>query len=111
MGILSSILVEIYFKELDIFMEAKIKRFNEVVGCVDFGNNSCFGFRKLVYVRYLDDFLVGVVSSYEEVLTIQGEVREFLRRELLLEVKDMKLGRVRHASFLRRFLGVLVRVV
>jgi group II intron reverse transcriptase/maturase len=37
------------------------------------------GFRRLWYVRYADDFLLGLIGTKEDALTIKKKIREFLK--------------------------------
>lgn len=50
-------------------------------------------FRRLVYVRYADDFLIGVIGSQQDALDIKNEVGIFLK-ENLHEVKGNSNGRI-----------------
>lgn len=61
-------------------------------------------YRRLRYVRYADDFLLGFVGTKAEALEIKESLRQFLKRELNLELsKDKTLithGRTERANFL-----------
>lgn len=67
------------------------------------------GFRRLLYCRYADDFVLGVIGSKQEAETLKRDVQEFLRTELALEVAEEKSG-VHHASDGVEFLGYRVRI-
>jgi hypothetical protein len=47
-------------------------------------------FRRLTYVRYADDFLLGYIGSKEEARVIKTELTRFLRDELTLELSEEK---------------------
>lgn len=47
-------------------------------------------FRRLHYVRYADDFLIGVTGTKDEAETIKAQVRAFIEDELKLEVSTEK---------------------
>jgi hypothetical protein len=47
-------------------------------------------FKRLKYVRYVDDFVVGVVGSYREAVEIRDKIRAFLRNELKLTLNSKK---------------------
>jgi group II intron reverse transcriptase/maturase len=66
------------------------------------------GYRRLLYCRYADDFVLGVIGSKQEAEAIKHEVQEFLRTELALEVNEEKSG-VHHATDGVEFLGYRVR--
>jgi hypothetical protein len=67
------------------------------------------GFRRLRYVRYADDFLLGLIGTKEEALVIKEKVREFLA-DLGLTLSETKTL-ITHAKTERaRFLGYEVRI-
>jgi RNA-directed DNA polymerase len=61
-------------------------------------------YKRLRYVRYADDFLLGVIGSKEEARTIMLAVESFLTTTLKLEVSTERSG-IRKASKGARFLG------
>jgi len=61
-------------------------------------------FRRLQYVRYADDFLLGFIGPKAEAEGIKRQLGEFLRDNLKLELSDEKTL-VTHASEGARFLG------
>ena len=50
------------------------------------------GYKRLVYCRYCDDFVAGVIGSRGEAQEIMGAVGTFLERELKLQIADEKMG-------------------
>lgn len=65
-------------------------------------------FRRLKYIRYADDFVIGVTGNRREALQIMDEVKQFLNEQLDLEVSEEKSG-LRHSSKGTKFLGYLFR--
>lgn len=65
-------------------------------------------FRRLRYVRYADDFLMGVIGSRAEALEVMRKVEVFLADHLKLRVSASKSG-IREARNGARFLGYDVR--
>jgi group II intron reverse transcriptase/maturase len=61
-------------------------------------------YRRMLYCRDADDFLLGVIGSRHEAERVKREVQEFLRSELALEASEEKSG-VHHASDGVEFLG------
>lgn len=61
-------------------------------------------YRKLWYVRYADDFIVGVIGSKAEAESAMREIRSFIEHELLLEVAEDKTS-IKRAKDGVRFLG------
>jgi len=47
-------------------------------------------FRKLFYIRYADDIIIGVTGGYEDAEKIKTHVQNFLDKELKLELKAQK---------------------
>ncbi|MFK4047920.1 reverse transcriptase domain-containing protein [Roseomonas mucosa] len=61
-------------------------------------------YRRLRYVRYADDFLIGVIGSKADAVAVLERVRAFLRNTLHLDVSPEKTGIVK-ATDGARFLG------
>ena len=67
-------------------------------------------FKRVRYVRYADDFLIGVSGSRADCKNLRGEISEFLERELEL---DLNVGKTRitHArSESAAFLGYRIHI-
>jgi group II intron reverse transcriptase/maturase len=60
--------------------------------------------RKLKYVRYADDFLIGVIGSKEDCTKIKEDLKDFLRDKLKLELSEDKTL-ITHAEKPAKFLG------
>lgn len=67
-------------------------------------------FKRLVYVRYADDFLMGVIGSKEEAMEIKREIAQFLEKELKLTLSQEKTL-ITHSAKPAEFLGYQVKVV
>lgn len=65
--------------------------------------------KKIVYVRYADDFLIGVNGTKEECQQIKQCLKEFLEQYLQLELSDEKT-KITHSSENARFLGYDISV-
>ena len=57
-------------------------------------------FRRLVYVRYADDFLIGVIGSQQDAFDIKNKVGAFLKENLHLEMSEEKTL-ITHAKRIR----------
>lgn len=63
------------------------------------------GYRRLRYIRYADDFLLGFVGPHSEAETIKQRIKDWLRTNLKLDLSDQKTL-ITHASTQEaRFLG------
>lgn len=65
--------------------------------------------KKLVYVRYADDFLIGLNGTKEECQQIKSLLKVFLANRLKLELSDEKT-KITHSADCAHFLGYDVRV-
>jgi len=66
------------------------------------------GYRRLLYCRYADDFLVGIIGSKDDARKVMGQIKDFLGQTLALEASEEKSG-IRKASEGALFLGYTVR--
>jgi len=67
-------------------------------------------YRRLRYVRYADDFLLGFIGPKSEAEEITKEIREFLQEELKLELSEAKTLVTNARSEKARFLGYEIGV-
>lgn len=65
--------------------------------------------KKIVYVRYADDFLIGISGTKEEASWFKQQIKEWLMEHLQLELSDEKT-KITHSSEPARFLGYDVAV-
>jgi group II intron reverse transcriptase/maturase len=63
------------------------------------------GYRRLRYIRYADDFLLGFDGPKDEAEEIKGRLAEFLRGQLKLELSEEKTLITHAVSEKARFLG------
>jgi Reverse transcriptase (RNA-dependent DNA polymerase). len=68
-------------------------------------------YRRLKYVRYADDFVLGFVGPRSEAEEIKQQLRKFLREELKLELSEEKTLITHAASEAARFLGYEITVL
>lgn len=67
------------------------------------------GYRAIQYVRYADDFIIGVIGSKEDAQQVKSDVKEFLADTLKLTMSDEKT-KITHTGDLSRFLGYDITV-
>lgn len=65
--------------------------------------------KKFTYVRYADDWLVGICGNKQECVELKAEIAEFLKTELNLTLSEEKTL-ITHSSEKVRFLGYDIRV-
>jgi len=61
-------------------------------------------YRRIVYVRYADDFLIGIIGSKEDARRVKADVAAFIGGQLHLEMSDEKTL-ITHGNDFARFLG------
>ena len=66
-------------------------------------------YRRLFYCRYADDFVFGIIGTKDEARNILEEIKDFIQKELKLQIAEQKSG-IRHAGEPTRFLGYDLRV-
>ena len=66
-------------------------------------------FRRLYYVRYVDDFVVGVIGSYKNTLDIQEKIRIFLKNTLKLTLNEKKTFITNFSKKPIKFLGAYIK--
>jgi len=67
------------------------------------------GYKRLKYVRYADDFIIGVIGCRKDCEKIKGDIKTFLSDKLDLTLSDEKTL-ITHAQRPARFLGYDVHV-
>lgn len=65
--------------------------------------------KKIKYIRYADDFIIGIKGSHEDCLWIKSKLTEFIGQTLKMELSEEKTL-ITHSSEYARFLGYDVRV-
>ena len=66
-------------------------------------------FRRLQYVRYADDFIIGIIGAKEDARVVKQEVSSYIASQLKLELSDEKTL-VTKATDRAKFLGFEIRV-
>jgi len=65
-------------------------------------------YRRLFYVRYADDFLIGITGSQREAVDVLDRVRSFLSEELKISLKESKTHIVHFKKQAIFFLGTTI---
>lgn len=66
-------------------------------------------FRRLQYVRYADDFLIGIIGAKKDAENVKSEIGKYIAKQLKLELSDEKTL-VTKATDKAKFLGFDIRV-
>ncbi|MEI5905672.1 reverse transcriptase domain-containing protein [Bacillus spongiae] len=78
-GNISPILANIYLHEFDSFIDKQIKFSN----CNRVGQK----YQKIKFIRYVDDFVIGISGSKKCALWVKEEISCFLKKELRLQLR------------------------
>jgi group II intron reverse transcriptase/maturase len=65
--------------------------------------------KKLRYIRYADDFIIGVSGSKEDCLNIKQQLSEFISKSLRMELSEEKTL-ITHSNTYARFLGYDIKI-
>lgn len=68
------------------------------------------GYRRLLYVRYADDFIIGLIGTASEAKLVKLKINDFLSKNLLLITSPGKNKLVRASKERVKFLGVKVSI-
>jgi group II intron reverse transcriptase/maturase len=68
------------------------------------------GYRRLRYVRYADDFLLGFIGTKKEAEAIREELRNYLQQQLRLEMSEEKTLITHAKDSSAKFLGYEVNI-
>lgn len=66
-------------------------------------------YKKLAYIRYADDFIIGIQGSKADAIYLKSKIKDFLSECLKLELSDEKTL-ITHSSDKARFLGYDVSI-
>jgi group II intron reverse transcriptase/maturase len=73
------------------------------------GDQMDENYKRLKYVRYADDFLIGIIGSKADAKLIKEDIKTFLNGQLALELSDEKTL-ITHTEDAAKFLGYQVSV-
>jgi group II intron reverse transcriptase/maturase len=67
-------------------------------------------YKRIKYVRYADDFLIGIIGSKADCIAIKTEIADFLKNEVKLNL-NLEKTKITHASTeMAKFLGTQIRI-
>lgn len=88
---------------------AQIQELNSQLRSIPYSDPMDTEYRRVVYVRYADDFLIGVIGSKEDARQVKSDVGAFIKEHLHLEMSPEKTL-ITHGSDFAHFLGYLITV-
>ena len=88
---------------------ARLKAIEQERGAFPNGDEMDESYRRLKYIRYADDFILGVIGSKEEAQRIKEDIKSFLSASLALELSEEKTL-ITHTGKSAKFLGYEITV-
>ena len=88
---------------------ARLKAIEQERAAFPSGDEMDGSYRRLKYIRYADDFTLGVIGSKEDALRIKEDIKSFLSESLALELSEEKTL-ITHTGKSAKFLGYEITV-
>ena len=88
---------------------ARLKAIEQERAAFPSGDEMDESYRRLKYIRYADDFILGVIGSKEDALRIKEDIKSFLSESLALELSEEKTL-ITHTGKSAKFLGYEITV-
>lgn len=88
---------------------ARLKAIEQERAAFPSGDEMDGSYRRLKYIRYADDFILGIIGSKEDVLRIKEDIKSFLSESLALELSEEKTL-ITHTGKSAKFLGYEITV-
>ena len=88
---------------------ARLKAIEHERAAFPSGDEMDGSYRRLKYIRYADDFILGVIGSKEDALRIKEDIKSFLSESLALELSEEKTL-ITHTGKSAKFLGYEITV-
>lgn len=88
---------------------ARLKAIEQERAAFPRGDEMDGSYRRLKYIRYADDFILGVIGSKEDALRIKEDIKSFLSESLALELSEEKTL-ITHTGKSAKFLGYEITV-
>ena len=88
---------------------ARLKASDQERAAFPSGDEMDGSYRRLKYIRYADDFILGVIGSKEDARRIKEDIKSFLSESLALELSEEKTL-ITHTGKSAKFLGYEITV-
>lgn len=87
----------------------KLENLQRVQRSITRGDPRDSGYKAIQYVRYADDFIIGIIGSKKDSENVKADIKKFLSQQLKLKLSDSKT-KITHTSDRARFLGYDITV-
>ena len=92
-----------------VALVARLKAIEQERAAFPSGDEMDGSYRRLKYIRYADDFILGVIGSKEDARQIKEDIKSFLSESLALELSEEKTLII-HTNKSAKFLGYEITV-
>lgn len=96
-------------KEEKESLTAEIRELRRALRSMPYSDQMDDSYKRVSYIRYADDFLIGVIGGKEDAKQVKKDVGNFIREKLHLEISDEKTL-VTYGHDTARFLGYEVTI-
>lgn len=86
-----------------------VKTLDKRIKCLPSGDPMDANFKRMRYIRYADDFIVGIIGSKDDCVRVKAEIAEYMSDTLKLELSDEKTL-ITNAQCPAKFLGYNISV-
>ena len=83
---------------------AEIRELRRSLKSMPYSDQMDDSYKRTCYVRYADDFLIGIIGSKQDAIIIKEDIKNFLYEKLALTLSDEKTL-ITHAENAAKFLG------
>lgn len=92
-----------------LFIKKELKNLQKLQRQTPSLDNFDNNFKRMTYVRYADDFLIGIIGSKEDCINIKENIANFMKEKLELELSKEKTLITNSSEFVR-FLGFEITI-
>ena len=96
-------------EQSSIELKNELRELTEILRKTSVGIEKTDAYKRLRYCRYADDFIVGIIGSFNDAKLMLHSITQFLNQELLLETSDDKTG-IKRATRGIEFLGYGIKI-
>lgn len=90
-------------------LQSEIKELRRELKSIPYGDHMDNSYKRVTYIRYADDFLIGIIGSKADAEQVKTDVGSFIREKLHLDMSHEKTL-ITHGHDFARFLGYEITI-
>ena len=90
-------------------LQSEIKELRRELKSIPYGDHMDDSYKRVTYIRYADDFLIGIIGSKADAEQVKTDVGRFIREKLHLDMSHEKTL-ITHGHDFARFLGYEITI-